>query len=291
MLVGRSEELLSRPPQQRLKGKVQLVFTSPPFPLNRKKRYGNEEGEAYKEWLADFGPLFREYLSDSGSLAMEMGNAWVPGEPAMSTLALESLLALKERGDFHLCQEFVWYNPARLPSPAQWVNVERIRVKDSFTRLWWLSATTRPKADNRRVLVEYSDSMKRLLRTRKYNAGERPSEHNIGEESFLCDHGGAIPPNVITAANTRSNTRYRQYCADHGLEIHPARMPRELPSFFIRFLTEPGDLVLDPFAGSNTTGQIAEELGRQWLAIEAEPGYTRGAIGRFERVTRLGRGR
>ena len=168
-------------------GKVQLVFTSPPFPLNTKKSYGNLQGEDYIRWLAKFAPLLRRMVTDDGSIVVEIGNAWLPGEPVMSTHVLEALLRFLKKGDLHLCQEFIWYNPARLPSPIEWVNKERIRVKDAFTRIWWMSPTARPKADNRRVLREYSPSMKRLIATGKYNAGRRPSEHQIGKASFSVD--------------------------------------------------------------------------------------------------------
>ena len=199
----------------------------------------------------------------------------------MSTLALKSLLAFLEAGKLNLCQQFIWNNPARLPSPAQWVNVERIRLKDSFTHLWWMSPTERPKADNRQVLSKYSDSMKRLLLTKKYNAGKRPSEHNIGEKSFLKNNRGAIPSNVITLANTQASSAYLDYCRSKNLTLHPARMPIGLAEFFIKFLTEPGDLVLDPFAGSNTTGAAAESLKRKWIGFEPEKVYIRGSRGRF----------
>ena len=281
MMIGQSEEILAAPWAKRLKGQVHLIFTSPPFPLNRKKRYGNKQGREYREWLASFGPLLTDLLTPDGSIVIEMGNAWEPGSPTMSTLALESLLAFKEGAGLHLCQEFIWHNPARLPSPAQWVNIERIRVKDSFTKLWWLSSTNRPKANNREVLVEYSDSMKDLLRDKRYSAGRRPSQHNIGEESFLTDNGGAIPGSVLTYPNTVANSPYQAYCRERGLRCHPARMPIELAEFFIRFLTDETDIVFDPFGGSNTTGAAAERLGRQWLSVEADHDYAEGAKGRF----------
>ncbi|HET7569930.1 MAG TPA: site-specific DNA-methyltransferase [Gammaproteobacteria bacterium] len=264
-----------------LKGKVQLIFTSPPFPLNRKKRYGNLTGADYVNWLASFAPVFRDLLADSGSVVIELGNAWVQGSPTMSTLPLRSLLAFQEAGDFHLCQELVWHNPARLPGPAQWVTVERIRLKDSHTRFWWLSKSARPKADNKRVLQPYSAGMKRLLKTKVYNGGRRPSEHNIGEHSFLTDHGGAISPSVLVVPNTRATDSYQQYCRKQGLSTHPARMPLEIPKFFIKFLTDEDDVVLDPFGGSNTTGYAAEILRRSWLSIEANPEYVSGSYGRF----------
>ena len=288
MYCGLSERVLRSKRLADLHGTAQLIFTSPPFPLNTKKRYGNLQGEEYIRWFASYAPLLKKFLTPDGSIVIEIGNAWEPGRPVMSTTVLKALLRFLERGGLNLCQEFVWYNSARLPSPVEWVNKERIRVKDAFTRIWWMSPTDRPKADNRRVLREYSPSMKRLIATGKYNAGPRPSEHHIGAESFKTDNNGAIPPNVggvdglpsingsitpkqfeeatnlLKAANTLSNDNYRKFCVERSVPVHPARMPATLAEFFVKFLTEVGDTVLDPFAGSNTTGAVAQSLGRCW---------------------------
>lgn len=281
-LKGLAEEVLNAQDTAFcLEKQVDLIFTSPPFPLNRKKKYGNLQGDAYVEWLASFANVFKRLLKPKGSVVIELGNAWEPGKPSMSTLALKALLALLERGSFSLCQQLIWYNPARLPSPAQWVNVERIRLKDAYTHLWWMSRTDRPHADNRNVLTEYSDSMKELLARQKYNIGRRPSEHKIGATSFLKNNAGAIPSNVITLANTHSNSEYQKYCRAHELQPHPARMPSALAEFFIKFLTKPDMLVLDPFGGSNTTGAAAEKLGRRWVVIEPNDDYIAGSKGRF----------
>ena len=286
MLHGRSDEILADGSLSRFERKVNLIFTSPPFPLNRKKRYGNKTGEEYIKWLSAFGPLFKKMLAPDGSIVVEMGNSWEQGMPVMSTLALRALLEFQEKNELHLCQEFVWHNPAKLPSPAQWVNVERCRVKDSFTKLWWMAPTGKPKASNQRVLQKYSKSMKTLLKRGTYNAGKRPSEHDIRETAFLRDNGGAIPSNVLTYANTQSGDAYQTYCRDNKLPLHPARMPADLAKFFIRFLTEMGDIVLDPFGGSNTTGAAAEDLERFWISIEASEDYIKGSRGRFgDRIT------
>jgi site-specific DNA-methyltransferase (cytosine-N4-specific) len=292
--VATVEEWLAGAAAAELSGKVNLLLTSPPFPLNRQKSYGNLTGLDYVDWLAGLAPRFATLLAVDGSLVIEIGNAWEPGRPTMSTLPVEALLALKRRGDLHLCQEFVVHNPARLPTPVQYVNVERVRVKDSWTRVWWLSRTPRPKANNRRVQVPYSESMRKLLERGAYNAGPRPSEHHIGEKSFLTDNGGAIPPSGLSQAvldhfgsflvcgNTTSNgDPYQEYCRRHGLTPHPARMQPGVVGFFVSFLTDPGDLVLDPFAGSNTTGWVAERLGRRWAAVELNPGHARPSRARF----------
>lgn len=260
---------------------IKLIFTSPPFPLNRAKKYGNLNGEQYKNWLCDIGCSLIPLLTKDGSIVIEIGNAWNPGEPTFSTLPLETLLEFKERCKLKLCQEFIYYNPARLPGPTEWVNKKRVRVKDSFTRLWWLSVTSQPYADNTEILEEYSKQMRRLLTSGKYNFGKRPSEHNISENTFSNDNGGSIPSNVIIAPNTDSQSRYLKKCKEKGIPVHPARMPLQIPEFFIKFLTKPGDIVLDCFAGSNTTGACAEKLKRHWISIEVDKNYYMGSKYRF----------
>ena len=288
MYLGDCEDILARRPFEQYRGQVQLILTSPPFPLNRKKRYGNLSGKEYLAWLERLAPLLASYLTPNGSIVMELGNVWERGRPTMSTLPIRSLLAFQEAANLHLCQEFVCFNPSRLPTPAQWVTIERIRVKDAFTRAWWMSPTERPKASNTRVLKPYSDSMLKLLANGTYNAGVRPSEHRIGQASFLTDNGGAISPNVLVPivsdpgelltallplANTQSTDAYQAYCRENGIRPHPARMQEKLAEFFVRFLTDENDLVMDPFAGSNTTGAVAESLKRRWVSIEADESY------------------
>ena len=281
MYVGKIEQLLGSDIGVALEGSVDLIFTSPPFPLNLKKSYGNKMGDEYLDWLTSLALPLKRLLKPTGSLVIEIGNAWEPGRPVMSTLPMRSLLDFLEAGEFNLCQQFVCHNPARLPTPVQWVNVRRIRVKDSFTNVWWMAPSDFPKANNAKVLQPYKDAMLRLLETGKYNSGRRPSGHKIGEKSFLKDNGGSIPPNVIEIANTGGNEEYRKYCRQNGLEAHPALMQPGLAEFFIKMMTDEGDLVLDPFGGSNTTGAVAEQLGRRWIATEPSLDFVEGSMGRF----------
>jgi DNA modification methylase len=162
-------------------------------------------------------------------------------------------------------------------------------VKDSFTHIWWLAPSDRPYADNRSVLSPYSTSMKRLLKSKRYNAGPRPSEHRIGKRSFLKDNGGAIASNVLSFSNTSSNDAYQEYCRRNDLRPHPARMQRDVAAFFVKFLTRTGDTVFDPFAGSNTTGAVAESLRRKWVSVETNRDYIRTSRGRFAKSSRRSR--
>lgn len=294
MFRGRVEDAFESPTFEKFKGTVNLVMTSPPFPLVHKKRYGNETGEAYLAWLESLAMSLTNLLSEDGSIVIEIGNAWEPGSPVMSTLPLEALLAFKRAANLHLCQHVICHNPARLPSPAAWVNVKRARLKDSFTHVWWMSRSKEPKADNRKVLNPYSKNMKKLLRSQRYNSGVRPSGHVISAAGFLKDHGGSISPNVIELHDSQGpeailkftgtswDSGYREYCKIREIPAHPARMQASLAAFFIQFLTDVDDLVLDPFAGSNTTGAVAQELDRRWVAVEPNQDYVNGSRGRFE---------
>lgn len=269
-------------------GSVHLIMTSPPFALQRKKAYGNVDAAMYVEWFLPFAREFHRVLREDGSLVIDIGGSWTKGLPTRTLYHFHLLLALCEQCGFHLAEEFYWYNPARLPSPAEWVTVRRIRVKDAVDPVWWLSKSPFPKADNRRVLQPYSDSMQELLQ-RGYKAKLRPSGHDISE-NFSRDNGGAIPPNLLSIANTESNSRYLRECRKADIPPHPARFPAGLPEFFIKFLTDERDVVLDPFAGSNVTGEVAERLKRRWLAIELVEEYLEGSKFRFPpEAIRVGR--
>jgi len=291
-LRGKAEEILAGKLGHQLRGKVQLILTSPPFPLNTKKSYGNLSGDEYRRWFVGLAETFSDLLTPDGSIVVEMGNSWTPGRPVQSMLPIQCLLdfAANPKAGLRLCQEFICYNPARLPSPAQWVTVDRERTTDSYTRLWWLAKSDRPKADNKRVLRPYSAAMRSLLSRKTFNTKARPSEHHISEKGFLANNGGSIAhnlfeleplsagraarlPNAFAFANTGSGDTFTAACRKRRITPHPARMPAGLAAFFVEFLTDKRDLVLDPFAGSNTTGFVSEQLGRRWLSIDASATY------------------
>lgn len=295
-----SIELLKKIPSE----SIDLIVTSPPFALIRKKKYGNKSSKEYISWFIDnFAFEFKRILKHSGSLVIDIGGSWIKGSPTRSLYHFELLLQLcnEENGPgFHLAQEFYWYNPAKMPSPAQWVNIERIRVKDAVNPVWWFSKSEHPKANNRNVLTPYKARMKKLMKN-GYNDGPRPSQHVVSKV-WGKDNGGAIPPNLLgyestveeffednllEIPNTRSNDKYLTACKKLDLKTHPARFPYELPEFFIKFLTEPGDIILDPFGGSCVTGDIAENLQRYWITSEIIEEYVIGSKYRFFDLPRL----
>ncbi|VXD17748.1 DNA methylase N-4/N-6 [Planktothrix serta PCC 8927] len=313
--LGNSLELMTELPDE----SIDLICTSPPFALVRKKEYGNVDAHQYVEWFKKFAREFYRILKPQGSLVIDIGGTWLKGFPVRSLYHFELVIELckpKSEGGlgFFLAQELFWYNPAKLPTPAEWVTVRRERVKDAVNTIWWLSKDPHPKANNKRVLRPYSEAMKNLLKN-GYDAKLRPSGHDISTK-FQNDRGGAIPPNIIadpacesgtligkpilgefnwilendlaqpvniiSASNTASNDYYQRRCKEEGVKAHPARFPQALPEFVIGLCTEPGDLVLDPFAGSNMTGRVAETLERRWLAFELDENYIKASQFRFE---------
>lgn len=280
-IVGDSLELLKTLEE----GSVNLVMTSPPFALLRQKSYGNLVQEEYVDWLCEFGKLVYQKLADDGSFVVDLGSAYNRGSPTYSLYQYRVLIKMCDEVGFHLAQPFYWHNPSALPAPIEWVNKRKIRAKSSVNTVWWLSKTEWPKSDVRNVLTPYSARMQNLIRNPdeflKNEDTERPSGHVMNKCSWAKDNGGAIPSNLLQYSNCESNSQYLRYCKAIGVKGHPARFPVSLPEFFIKFLTEENDLVIDIFGGSNTTGWAAESLNRKWMSFELCQEYVAASAFRF----------
>jgi hypothetical protein len=293
--LGDSQELLAQVPT----GSVNLVFTSPPYALHFKKEYGNAHKRDDVRWFIPFATQILRVLKDGGSFVLNIGGSYNEGKPTRSLYHFHLLSALVEEVGFHLAQECFWYNPAKMPMPAEWVTVRRIRIKDSVEYVWWFSKTPWPKASNLRVLKEYSPDMIRLSR-RGVRPTVRPSGHVIRDSFDKLEAGGAIPPNVVEHelpeelglpnpeamlkfGNNAANDEHAMRSKELGLKMHPCSVPLGFARiFFIKLLTDEGDTVVDPFAGSNTTGVVAEGLGRRWIAMERVAEYLEASKVRFE---------
>jgi DNA modification methylase len=260
---------------------VALAMTSPPFALLRQKEYGNRVEDEYLDWLLSFVSALQPKLAEDGSLVIDLGGAYQRGTPTRTLVQWKFLIRAVEDLGYFLAQETYWANPGKLPTPIEWVNKRKIRLKDPVNTVWWLSKTPWPKADTTKVLQPYSDRMKKLLAdpSAYYTPKKRPSHHDISAK--FTDNGGAIPGHLLTIPNTESNSAYLRACKALDLASHPARFPEGLPEFFIKLLTDPGDLVIDFFAGSNTTGSVAERLGRRWASCELSLAYVAASAFRF----------
>ena len=276
--VGDSIELLSKLPNSC----IDLVMTSPPFALRRQKDYGNVAEHEYVDWIKPFAKEVFRVLKDTGSFVLDLGGSYRYRIPSRSLYNFRVLISLCDDVGFHLAEDFYWHNPSKLPSPIEWVNKRKIRAKDSIDTVWWFSKTEWPKADVKKVLVPYSERMKKLIENpdKFYKPKKRPSGHDIGSK-FGKDNKGAIPSNLLSIPNSNSNSDYLRRCKELGFKRHPARYPEKLPKFFVEMLTDPNDLIIDIFAGSNTTGHVAENLGRRWLAFDSNHEYLLTSTFRF----------
>ncbi len=275
---GDSLNILSKFPDN----SINLVMTSPPFALQRKKEYGNKEQHEYLDWISSFAKIVLKKLKPDGSFVLDLGGAYRKGVPARSLYNFRVPIHFCDDLGFFLAEDFYWFNPSKLPSPIEWVNKRKIRVKDSVNTVWWFSKTEYPKANAKNILVEYSHRMKKLLDdpAKYYDPMKRPSGHDIGK-SFGKDNGGAIPSNLLQIPNSESNGAYMSGCKAIGAKRHPARFPAKLPEFFIKFLTEPENVVVDIFSGSNTTGYVAELEQRNWISIDSDLEYVAASSFRF----------
>lgn len=261
---------------------IDLVMTSPPFALLRKKEYGNKDQHEYIEWLSLFAALIFKKLKPTGSFILDLGGAYQQGLPVRSLYNFRIPIHFCDNLGFHLAEDFYWYNPSKLPSPIEWVNKRKIRAKDAVNNIWWFSKTPYPKANINNVLVPYSDRMRKLLENPEafYTPKLRPSGHDIGS-SFSTNNGGAIPSNLLQISNSESNSTYLSLCKRLKIKAHPARFPIQLPEFFIKLLTSVNDTVLDIFSGSNTTGYAAEKLNRKWMSFDSSIEYIAASSFRF----------
>jgi DNA modification methylase len=277
---------------------VDLIVTSPPYALHFQKAYGNVSKEDYVKWFLRFAVEMLRVLKPEGSFVLNIGGSYNKGTPTRSLYHFKLLLALVEEVGFFLAQECFWYNPAKMPMPAEWVTVRKIRVKDSVEYVWWLSKTPFPKGSNQKVLKETFSADMHRLKKRGLRETVRPAGHVIRSswaemkttgaipsnfiEQTLFEEPVEVPENVLRMGNNSANDKYTLRCKAAGIPIHPARFPAALPEFFIKMLTDAGDLVMDPFAGSNTTGAVCEGLGRKWIAFEKVDEYVKASRFRFE---------
>jgi site-specific DNA-methyltransferase (cytosine-N4-specific) len=279
---------------------INLIVTSPPYALQFKKEYGNVHKDDYVEWFLTFAREMYRVLADDGSFVLNIGGSYNKGSPTRSLYHYKLMIALVDEVGFHLAQECFWYNPAKMPMPAEWVTVRKIRVKDSVEYVWWFSKTAWPKASNQKVLKETFSADMHRLNKRGLKETTRPGGYKINSSWSKMNTKGAIPSNfiqsdlflgepvepeppksVLIMGNNAANDAYTLRCKEAGLKVHPARFPKALPEFFIKMLTDTGDIVLDIFAGSNTTGAVAEELQRRWIAFENIEEYIKASRFRF----------
>lgn len=265
---------------------ITLAFTSPPYPLAKQRAYGNADQARYMDWLLPILEPIVAHLRPGGNLVLNLGNdIFEPGSPARSLYLERLTVAMHDQLGLHLMERFVWHNPTKPPGPVQWASIKRVQLNTAYEHvLWFTNAPDLVLADNRRCLVEHTAEHRRFVETGGVHRYARYAggSHTVDEGSYSAVTAGAIARNVLTIVHRDPDQQpARDFAAVNGLPLHPALMPVKLAEHFVRFLSEVGDLVVDPFGGWATTGRGAELHGRRWMVTERCREYLIAAAQRF----------
>lgn len=265
---------------------IALCVTSPPYPLRQARAYGNPNESHYVDFICSSLEPIVGNLVPGGSIVLNISNdIFESKSPARSLYVERLIIALHDRLGLSLMDRMPWVNLSKPPGPTHWACVKRVQLTTAYEPIFWFTNDPRRvRSDNRRVLEPHTERHTRLMqaggarRTAEYGDGA----YKIRPDSYGRITEGKIPRNVIQRGHSCNDTRaYRDFADTLGLPSHGAMQPTSIPDFFIRFLTEPDELVVDPFGGTIRTGLAAERLGRRWLVTEWILQYVRGAAELF----------
>jgi len=265
---------------------ITAVITSPPYPLRQARAYGGPQQHEYTDFIVSaLEPLVRR-LRPGGTIALNISNdCFMPGSPARSLYRERLILALHDKLGLHKLDEIPWVNDSKPPGPIQWASKQRMQLNVSWEPIYLLTNDPlRSLCDNRRVLQPHTDRQIKLLKR-----GGEQRIGSFGDGAYTLKHGsfgretdGRIPKNTLRFGHRCPDLdRYREYCRSEGFASHGAAMPLKLVRFLVEYLAAPGDLVVDPFGGTQTTGKACEETLRRWVSVERMLQYLMGSASRF----------
>ena len=252
ILLGDCLEVLKTIPDN----SIDLIITSPPYADSRKHTYGGISPDEYVEWFLPRSAELLRVLKPTGTFILNIKEKVVEGE--RHTYVLRLILAMREQG-WLWTEEFMWHK--RNSYPGKWSN----RLRDSWERLLQFNKAKHFKMRQEAVMVpvgEWAKTRLNHLSTTDKIRDESKALSGFGKKiDNWVGREKVYPNNVLWLATECFNRN------------HSATFPVELPAWFIRLFTDPGDLVLDPFLGSGTSAVAAKRLDRDYLGIEILPQY------------------
>ncbi len=266
---------------------IHCVLTSPPYCLSRPRAYGGPTEREYVEFICQSLEPLIKLLVPGGTVTLNISNdTFIAGHPARSTVKERLVLALCDSFQLYKVDEAVWSNPSKAPGPIAWASKERFLLNTGYEPiLIFTNDPTRLFTSNQRVLQPHSERHLRLIakggeqRTGSYGDGA----NRIKPGAFANPTAGKIPKNVLTFGHKcPSQTGLRKHVAAEGLPAHGATFPLALAKFLVEYLTEPEQVVVDPFSGWFTAPLAAEMTGRRWMGSEKHLQYVEGARYRFK---------
>jgi site-specific DNA-methyltransferase (cytosine-N4-specific) len=264
------------------KGSIQLILTSPPYPVIE-RQYGRFTVPEWLAWMRDLTGMWKDLLAEDGTLAVNLMDVFVSGTPALSPYIERFTLSAIDTHGLHLAGRHFWHSPTKLGN-IHWAVKERVRPRNSIEHILLFSKSPHPNWDTRRLpKLSYREStIARRDEDARRARSKRPSGYTIDPHAFALTENGPIPGNLIVAGGASGGDRYSKRCREAGIQAHPARYPEALPRQIIALTTEPGQICYDPMAGSNTTGKVALEMGRRFIASEVMLSYIESSAFRFD---------
>ena len=266
---------------------ISLCLTSPPYPLAVPRAYGNTTAAEYVDWICGLLEPIVKKLMPGGSIALNVSNDVFESKSPSRSLYRERLaIALHDRFGLWKMDELIWHNASKAPGPLRYASIDRTQLNVAWEPvLWFCNDPKLVRSDNRRVLQEHNERQLKLMAAggekRVTSFGDGANRLRAG--SFANVTAGRIPRNVLSYGHRCADQRVaRDFARDSGISEHGAAMPLRLAKFLVEFLSEPGDLVVDNFAGWNTTARAAELTGRRWLTTERAGEYMLSGSQRFK---------
>lgn len=253
---------------QHFQGSIDLIVTSPPYADARKKHYDSTHPDNFSNWLSTFHKTFWNCLKEDGSLVINIKDKIVDG--VRHRYAWRTIDALAQLG-WKCIDDYIWHKPN--PMPGYWPT----RLRDGWEYCFHLAKIKRPYVNQDAVRIPIGDWAKtRLQKLGNGDLMRHNSENSSGFGRNLSRWVGrdtVLPTNVLTFSPVTKN------------KGHPAAFPVDLPTFFIKLLSRPGGLIVDPFAGSGTSGVAALSLQRDCVLIDNSKEYCQVAYTRVLKET------
>lgn len=266
---------------------IAVCLTSPPYALRKPRAYGNPSESEWVDWMCRALEPIVKRLLPGGSIALVLSNdLFEEGQPSRSLYRERFIIEMSRRFSMSLMDTVIWANNSKAPGPCQWASLKRMQLNTGYEPvLIFCNDPLKSFADNRRVLEPHTESHKRLVAS----GGEQRARVNsdgayrVRLGAYATATPGRIPKNVLHMGHSCADQlRMRKQARAAGLPMHGATFPLALAMFLVRYLSRPGDLVVDPFGGTMTTAKACEVLGRLWLSCELMAEYVMSGRYRFE---------
>ena len=251
---------------------VDLIITSPPYAdiVNYGNNVSIKKPKEYCDWLL---PIFNEIhrvLKPSGSFILNINDNCSNG--LRNPFIYELIYRSQKETKLKFYDTYIWHKLNGIPNGSS----KRFRNNTEFI-FHFVKNQKELKFYMDRVLQDYKTSTKNRYKypVQKYQGITENGERN----RITAEYQENIPQKV----RPDNVFRFRTAAASKDNHIkHPAPFNKELPSYFIKFLTNEGDMVLDIFGGIGTTNLAAKELNRQHISFELNPKYVEFGNKRIE---------